>query len=927
MTWNDLPIELFELVLSYVYREDAKTLRLVNKSFEGKVSPFFFRSVVVPFNSELQDMVKRDIQARNGESGKGRGKRVAIDDDHVLAEESSLSWMQQPAGGDDTFRGHGYKVFSGFGRHIRSFGMSFEVTEDDLRRPPLKQLLDSHESFYGSYEWPPPSYRRFDKLASLERTADEMSHLRDAMKHLTGVRALGLSLNNGLGWLCPRERIITTSTRPRIFGNVFAQPPVLTPFLGSICIPHTSDRAHPGMELDRRADVAAAVISRVRQRIQGDGGGAARDVPMHGINAGEAIGRAGLPRALDDDALALLNWPLGHRAGPGRLDLEQDLHMPMDNTNLDENFGRTRGQTRARQELDGTRLAAAAADPLNALGQLAMEAMFRPPVGRAIARFPRLRPQLVNAAPPAPRDQPGPPGADGFLAAHHLGAPPAGNIQQAPPPGNPIRQQDRDNRRSNNAEQIPQQPVLHWSQIAAQSLVQPYPASISRTTHGVTSQTDQSEGSRGLEFVENQDGTSAASPETERPFLPSQLSQTQREWLLEADWAMRAFLQSYMLSIVDNKSIFQHVKVFNFAFLSSRFIPILSRSDFWSSFPVLEELTLHISPDWRMMERYGNDILDKSVKPSEACDPMFWLLHNFIGQITSLKTLDIGWIRNINHPKEGLYQFGEMLPAPVVPLEDTHRAEQKLMVDLLFVEHLKLTHCYLTPATLKNIVHNLQSKSMCELTLTNVSLTADRSTNFLRRSNRPTRDARGLLPEGPQIRTNSWVAVLNEIGPTKMIEDLEPTGSYSPNGDGQDLRLLERINIVNCGYATSALAAELDFQANNPANAPQAPNGLNALPLRRQMLQDLAPVASRESTTAFMKSNDPHLGFVVHEKRQDETECLQLEFGMRLVHNEDEDDGDGDDSDSEFGGPLPGDNVNGWALGAVSRFSGTLTRD
>lgn len=62
MTWNDLPIELVDSILTYIASDDAKSLRCVSKSFERKVSPSFFRSVVIPFNSELRDMVQRDLK-------------------------------------------------------------------------------------------------------------------------------------------------------------------------------------------------------------------------------------------------------------------------------------------------------------------------------------------------------------------------------------------------------------------------------------------------------------------------------------------------------------------------------------------------------------------------------------------------------------------------------------------------------------------------------------------------------------------------------------------------------------------------------------------------------------------------------------------------------------------------------------------------
>ena len=212
-----LPIELVDLILLHISRPDAGNLRRVCKDLEDKVSPTFFRSVVVPFNSELLAMVTRDIRIRSNE----------YDVPATAQPPTNITWRPTNNSDDQKlYRGHGYKVFSGFGRHIRHFGMSFEVSEDDLRRPRSKAYLDTHVSFYGNYLWPPTDYRRFEDLSSLEQSADETSLLRDAMAHLAGIRTLGLSLNNGLGWQSGRPGVSRwcPGHRPLIFGKSFDDP-------------------------------------------------------------------------------------------------------------------------------------------------------------------------------------------------------------------------------------------------------------------------------------------------------------------------------------------------------------------------------------------------------------------------------------------------------------------------------------------------------------------------------------------------------------------------------------------------------------------------------------------------------------------------------------------------------------------------------
>ncbi|KAF4550781.1 Hypothetical protein D9617_16g015710 [Elsinoe fawcettii] len=952
--FEDLPVELFELILGNIYRDDAKAMRLVNKTFEGKISPYFFRSVVVPFNSELQDMVKRDIQARNGESGKGKGKRPAIDDDHILAEESSLPWMQQRAADDDTYRGHGYKVFSGFGRHIRNFGMSFEVTEEDLRRPPTKQLLDSHESFYGSYEWPPPSYRRFDKLASLERTADEMSHLRDAMEHLRNVKALGLSLNNGLGWLSGDESV-NGIERPRIFGNVFSIPSAED--ASTHALPPVSSIFQAGAPRDARSHLAAQALTIVRDRIReitdilpwNARTTRRRGQNSHTANAAPGIeeylaGMDGMPNGRPDGPRLFGGGPAGPSRPTTTTGLLPTPAVPGGSTTPARSYqyARPANPVPTVDGAAGSTFAAAAGSTAPARTyQYTGPAVPAPTVdgpadstvATATADHPDRAPDTHNANNNVLSQQNGPAGniravprgrtrvptralgggrrqnVNPLLMDPQMHGPMPGLAQQALPFAGPVVPrrrpgQDGYQRPGNNL------PPLHWAQIAA-GIGQ---TAMTNRRGRANSDPDDSDPDDMDGQVANASINSRASETTKETLLnPAQLSQTQKEWLLEADWAMRAFLQSYMLSIVDNKKIFQNVTFFNFALLSSRFLPVLSRTDFWSSFPSLERITLHIAPDWRSVERADHDIMDKAVQPSEACDALFWLLHNFVGKVTTLKELDIGWTANGKSTPGRLLNSSSIIPAPVVPLEEIYSTNQQLLVELPNVEQLTFTNCYFTPHTLKNFVRHIQTDRLERLSLKDVSLTADRNPRLLQMMNQPTRNANGLLPDnGPKIRATSWTALLNDIAPVKMIQDME-----SMDRDGQP-HLLDRIDFIDCGYVVSTASSEHDFDANNAGNQQNGQAG--NVQIRRHLLESLLPAAIRsERGSSRMRSDDPHLAYLAHDSRSKENERLSVDFGMTL---EDEYDS-GSDSDD------PGDiiDINGWALGPLHRFSGSLTRD
>ncbi|KAI4745940.1 hypothetical protein E4T50_03662 [Aureobasidium sp. EXF-12298] len=196
---GEFPVELFELINQHLSRDDIKSMRLVSKEFERGVSGSLFDTVVVPFNAELYEMIEQKIAKPDL-----KGKRRADDpvNNFVNLDPGSVLWKNAMEDSEDkVYRGQGLKVFEGFGHHIRRFGMSFEIKEEALQSPPRKNKLDSHESYFGSYEWPSREYTRYELLAGLERTADETSQMRLAFSHLPRVQQLALSMDSGLGWM------------------------------------------------------------------------------------------------------------------------------------------------------------------------------------------------------------------------------------------------------------------------------------------------------------------------------------------------------------------------------------------------------------------------------------------------------------------------------------------------------------------------------------------------------------------------------------------------------------------------------------------------------------------------------------------------------------------------------------------------------
>jgi hypothetical protein len=204
-----LPVELVEHIAGYLNRDDVKSLRLVSRELDHLASQVIFKTVVVPFNTEIYGML--EPAAALGLKDKRR----------ATTEKPEYLWKN--TSGDDVYEGHGLDVFRGFGKHITRYGMSFEVNEDMLACIPEKPLWEHKKSFWGTYDWPFDEYRRYDEVAGLEDAADETPRMKVAFSELSKVKELALSIDSGLGWmngpdLSIRARILQKP--PTVFGTL-----------------------------------------------------------------------------------------------------------------------------------------------------------------------------------------------------------------------------------------------------------------------------------------------------------------------------------------------------------------------------------------------------------------------------------------------------------------------------------------------------------------------------------------------------------------------------------------------------------------------------------------------------------------------------------------------------------------------------------
>ena len=385
--------------------------------------------------------------------------------------------------------------------------------------------------------------------------------------------------------------------------------------------------------------------------------------------------------------------------------------------------------------------------------------------------------------------------------------------------------------------------------------------------------------------------------------VPNNLTPAQKEWLLETEWAQRAFLSSYCMALTYYSLTFQHVKSFTVAKLSSRYLSALQRQDFWRALPNLSTLTMNVSADWRNILKSESGVVEApDIRPSSAATQFHKLLATCIAVVPGIKTLSLGYFGG-GEQQVGIFGRNKhILPAPLTDFSDPYAATS-VHADILVlphVEHLTLTNCWITPPALKTFVAQSRTAKLRTLTLDSLSITAHSGVMDTMEPD-PLENGVLLYPAGPprllgdpavgdlfhqrgsapdprsdgsgwmveSRRIGSWGNVIDTITPGPTIELLRY--AYQHIHEVPVMRHpdpLERINFVSCGYIK--LVNMKDFNQsvlgevhNNP---PQC--------LRKRAV-DLMPIMMH-------RNDDPLLGQIIPTLNEHDLEVLQTAFPMQM---------------------------------------------
>ncbi|KAH6681832.1 hypothetical protein B0J14DRAFT_648254 [Halenospora varia] len=274
---------------------------------------------------------------------------------------------------------------------------------------------------------------------------------------------------------------------------------------------------------------------------------------------------------------------------------------------------------------------------------------------------------------------------------------------------------------------------------------------------------------------------------------PNDLTNAQREMLLEIEWAQRAFMQSYAIAVIDNPNTFGNIESLTIARLPNRHLPTLRREDFWDSLPKLTKLSLTIIPDWREVAKLPTSFVqDIKILPSQAVSGVHQLLKEQIARRKNIKTLHFAWLSGGEYAP-GLFSRNQnILPAPLVPnaADMVNRGAIHPVLELPHVEHLSLKNCWISPHILERFATALRNGSCESFKLDSVSLcapvnmgTQPAPTNGQAANHHNANVQNVVAPWGQQAPNNMWQALAgpNAQNAQNMPNGLNPQNPQNPH--------------------------------------------------------------------------------------------------------------------------------------------------
>ena len=388
---------------------------------------------------------------------------------------------------------------------------------------------------------------------------------------------------------------------------------------------------------------------------------------------------------------------------------------------------------------------------------------------------------------------------------------------------------------------------------------------------------------------------------------PRSLTTPQTEWLLETEWAQRAFLSSYILAAVDNSATFKNVTTLTFSKLSSRYLTLLDRPDLWEALQNLHTVTLMVSPDWRDVKQQHPGLVEATpLAPSLAVDPFFNVLQHHVSPRDTIKTLVIGYIGGGEHATGMFARNQHVLPAPIINSSKFPR-----FLELPHVCHLTFINCWFAPGVLSTFMDSMKKKELRTIKFSSVSLvltdytgstTPQTAVNAAAQAQPmqknvvsagmgfgvPSPSPRGVAAPGAiatnaiatgtefgwlnsHVRKGTWGSFIDEFTPASNLAVLRfaqktPEDGFPP--PERDLSSVVRLEFDSCGYVL--LPHQYEDIVSVPGRTYDEPKAAYLLSRRNGLFR------------VMMTSDDAFLGCIYPRILGDEVDVLTNAFHMRL---------------------------------------------
>jgi len=382
------------------------------------------------------------------------------------------------------------------------------------------------------------------------------------------------------------------------------------------------------------------------------------------------------------------------------------------------------------------------------------------------------------------------------------------------------------------------------------------------------------------------------------PISPRNLTDEQKQWILETGWAQSAFLDTYILALTDNTQVFHQVTKITISKMSSGLLSKLNHSVFWDALPNAENVTLLVSPDWRTVGKDdAGDATLPEIDPSCAIDVFRGVVHR-VSLLGKIKRLRFGYTDGGEYGKGMCGRNNNLMPAPITA-KGQLLAEHPDVLSLDHIEDLTLVNCWITPQMLKYLttLPTFASATDKFLTFDSVSLTAN--TKYERT------DAFGINIDGTvhTFREGCWPTIINDLA--KLVQLTIPESDIrdpheNPTALEQDFNAApyRKITLNSCGYTCLATPAgvfdQTGLQLTDPAT------GLSPSMVFR--------FRTKQLISQMLTSNDTFLGRILTSMPTSEVAVLKL-WGLQIGWPE------GQGEAAKFDGLLEG---------GAGRFSGCL---